>query len=67
MFGKLMKYELKSLSKGLLPLYGAILIVAAINAFMMGTSNEINVDGWAQVTAIMLYTALCVGVAVMTL
>lgn len=67
MFGKLMKYELKSLSKGLLPLYGAILVVAAINAFMMGTSDEINVDGWAQVTAIMLYTALCVGVAVMTL
>ncbi|MBS5145305.1 MAG: hypothetical protein KHY89_07335 [Butyricicoccus pullicaecorum] len=67
MFGKLMKYELKSLSKGLLPLYGAILIVAAINAVMMGTSAEINVDGWAQVTAIMLYTALCVSVAVMTL
>lgn len=67
MFGKLMKYELKSLSKGLLPLYGAILVVAAINAFMLGSSAEINVDGWAQITAIMLYTALCVSVAVMTL
>lgn len=67
MFGKLMKYEMKSLSKGLLPLYGAILVVAAINAFMFGSAGSMQMDGWAQVTAIMLYTALCVSVAVMTL
>lgn len=69
MFGKLMKYEMKSLSKGLLPLYGAVLLVAAMNAFMIGAgaSGEMEMDGWAQVTAIVLYTALCVSVAVMTL
>lgn len=67
MFGKLMKYEMKSLSKGLLPLYGAILVVAAINAFMFGSSGGMEMNDWARVTAIMLYTALCVSVAVMTL
>ena len=62
-----MKYEMKSLSKGLLPLYGAILVVAAINAFMFGSSGGMEMNDWALVTAIMLYTALCVSVAVMTL
>ena len=36
MFGKLMKYEMKSLTRGLLPLYGAILAVAVINRVLMG-------------------------------
>ncbi len=67
MFGKLMKYEMKSLSKGLLPLYGAVLVVAAINALIFGTSGSMEMNDWAQVTAIVLYTALCVSVAVMTL
>lgn len=66
MFGKLMKYEMKSLSRGLLPLYGAILVVAVINAFVFGT-NGMEAGGWAQAIAIMLYTALCVSIAVMTL
>lgn len=67
MFGKLMKYEMKSLSKGLLPLYGAVLVVAAINSLMFGFPMGMDTNGWAQTTAIMLYTALCVSVAVMTL
>ena len=34
MFGKLMKYEMKSLSKGLIPLYCAILAVSLINSII---------------------------------
>ena len=64
MFGKLMKYELKSLLKGLLPLYGAILAVALINAVMASFGIGNSIDGLPQVTAIMLYFGLCVAVAV---
>lgn len=67
MFGKLMKYEMKSLSKGLLPLYGAVIVVAIINSLMFNMKDSMGMDGWAQTTAIVLYTALCVSVAVMTL
>lgn len=68
MFGKLMKYELKSLSKGLVPLYGAILAVAFINQFMFWMNGTMQMDmDVPQMTAIMVYTALCVAVAVMTL
>lgn len=66
MFGKLMKYELKSLLKGLLPLYGAILAVALINAVMASFGIGNSIDGLPQVTAIMLYFGLCVAVAVVT-
>ncbi len=73
MFGKLMKYELKSLSKGLIPLYGAILAVALINSIMW--SFESNgpmsaggtIGGLSQLTAMMVYFGLCVAVAVVTL
>lgn len=40
MFGKLMKYEMKSLSKGLIPLYGAILAVALINSIMWSVGGN---------------------------
>ena len=66
MFGTLMKYELKSLLKGLLPLYGAILAVALINAVMASFGIGNSIDGLPQVTAIMLYFGLCVAVAVVT-
>ena len=66
MFEKLMKYELKSLLKGLLPLYGAILAVALINAVMASFGIGNSIDGLPQVTAIMLYFGLCVAVAVVT-
>lgn len=67
MFGKLMKYEMKSLSKGLIPLYGAVLAVALVNHFMLWANVEMNMDmAVPQMTAIMVYTALCVAVAVMT-
>ena len=66
MFGKLMKYELKSLLKGLLPLYGAILAVALINAVMASFGIGNSIDGLPQVTAMLLYFGLCVAVAVVT-
>lgn len=66
MFGKLMKYELKSLLKGLIPLYGAILAVAIVNAVMWSFGLGNGIDGLPQVTAIMVYFGLCVAVAVVT-
>lgn len=67
MFGKLMKYEMKSLSKGLFPLYGAVLAVALINHLMIWANGEMDMEmAVPQMTAIMVYTALCVAVAVMT-
>lgn len=76
MFGKLMKYELKSLSKGLIPLYGAILAVALINSIlwsfegssmMSSSTGGGTISGLSQLTAMMVYFGLCVAVAVVTL
>lgn len=72
MFGKLMKYEMKSLSKGLIPLYGAILAVALINSLMwsVGPSSPMSpggtIGGVSQLTAMMVYFGLCVAIAVVT-
>lgn len=68
MFGKLMKYEMKSLSKGLIPLYGAILAVALINSIMwsFGGPTDGTVGGLSQITALLVYFGLCVAIAVVT-
>ena len=68
MFGKLMKYEMKSLSKGLIPLYGAILAVALINSIMCnGPACHLQHDGGlSQITAMLVYFGLCVAIAVVT-
>lgn len=72
MFGKLMKYEMKSLSKGLIPLYGAILAVALINSIMWSvggngpTSTTSMISGLSQLTAMLVYFGLCVAIAVVT-
>ena len=72
MFGKLMKYEMKSLSKGLIPLYGAILAVALINSIMWSvsgngpTSTTSTISGLSQLTAMLVYFGLCVAIAVVT-
>lgn len=66
MFGKLMKYELKSLSKSLLPLYGAILAVALLNS-ILGSGGRISMNSLPQTVAISLYLGLCVSVGVATL
>ena len=72
MFGKLMKYEMKSLSKGLIPLYGAILAVALINSIMWSVggngpaSTSGTIGGLSQLTAMLVYFGLCVAIAVVT-
>lgn len=66
MFGKLMKYEMKSLTRGLLPLYGAILAVAVINRVLMGISLNSGM-GIPEVIAMMVYFGLCVAVGVVTI
>lgn len=70
MFGKLMKYEMKSLSRGLIPLYGAILAVALINSIMWSFGGDNPTDGTlgglSQVTAMLVYFGLCVAIAVVT-
>lgn len=68
MFGKLMKYEMKSLSKGLIPLYGAILAVALINSIMCNgpASTSGTIGGLSQITAMLVYFGLCVAIAVVT-
>ncbi len=72
MFGKLMKYEMKSLSKGLIPLYGAILAVALINSIMWSVggngpaSTAGTIGGLSQLTAMLVYFGLCVAIAVVT-
>ncbi|MEG2407137.1 MAG: ABC-2 transporter permease, partial [Clostridiales bacterium] len=37
MLGKLLKYELKSTARTFIPLYAAILVVAIVNGFTVGT------------------------------
>ena len=66
MFGKLMKYEMKSLTRGLLPLYGAILAVAVINRVLMGISFD-DRNGLPVIIAMMVYFGLCVAVGVVTI
>lgn len=72
MFGKLMKYEMKSLSKGLIPLYGAILAVALINSIMWSvggngpTSTSGTISSLSRITAMLVYFGLCVAIAVVT-
>lgn len=66
MFGKLMKYEMKSLTRGLLPLYGAILAVAVINRVLIGISLNSGM-GLPVIIAMMVYFGLCVAVGVVTI
>lgn len=72
MFGKLMKYEMKSLSKGLIPLYGAILAVALINSIMWSVggngpaSTSGTISSLSHITAMLVYFGLCVAIAVVT-
>ena len=34
MFGKLLKYEWKAMMKTMLPIYGATMVLAAVNGFL---------------------------------
>lgn len=46
MFGKLMKYELRSVMKDFLFVWIGILVVSVVNAFTMGYGNDPEVDGF---------------------
>ena len=68
---KLLRYELKSLSKGLLPIYGGVLLVALLNRFIFGYAMGQNMDlgllsSVMVITVFALYLIFIVGVAVMT-
>ena len=70
MFGKLMKYEMKSLSKGLIPLYGAVIVMSILNRILWAfdmTGHGSFLSGLPQVTAMMVYSGLCVAVGVLTI
>ncbi len=42
MFGKLMKYELKDCMRVFLPLWGAVLVLAAFNGFTLGRHSSVS-------------------------
>lgn len=65
---KLLKYEMKALSRGLLPLYGAVLVVALVNRIFAFFQQPVHLDGFPLILVSMgLYVGLIVAVAVMTL
>ena len=68
---KLLRYELKSLLRGLLPIYGAVLAVALCNRVLWLFPLSLHADGplsgIAAIIALSVYILLCIGVAVLTL
>jgi len=46
MFGKLLKYELRSVMKDFLFIWIGILVLSTVNAFTMGLGNDPDVDGF---------------------
>ena len=62
MLGKLMKYEFRSTGRTFLPLYGALIIIAALNRLLYNMHFETP-----KVIGTFLATMLIVGVAVITL
>lgn len=74
MLGKLLKYEFKSTSRILLPLYGALLLFAFINKiFFFGTSNNLNtvdfklLNGIPAAISIFTYGATMAAVFIVTI
>lgn len=69
MLRKLMKYEWKAVSRVLLPLYGAVLLIALVNRLLMLPSGGRFASSgaeWAQMIAMMVYFGLMVAVFVVT-
>ena len=46
MFGKLLKYELRSVMRDFLFVWIGILVLSTVNAFTMGLGNDPEVDGF---------------------
>lgn len=71
MLGKLLKYEIKSTARLLLPLYLAVLIFGVINRFLnpfniVETSNSLTLQTALSAFSMILYIALIIGILVMT-
>ncbi|TDP48324.1 hypothetical protein [Aminicella lysinilytica] len=71
MLGKLLKYEFKAMGRTLLPLYGALLAVAAILGLMINFSDAMNSTGIVgsimAVLIVVVYVVLLVAIVVMTM
>lgn len=48
MLGKLMKYEIKATGRTLIPLYIALLVLATIIKFFIGTGLSEKLEGWGH-------------------
>ena len=68
MLRKLMKYELRSVYQTMLPLYGAVLIIGAINAIFSGDripdDTVRNISGIVYIALLIAMATLCLVIAV---
>lgn len=62
MLGKLMKYEIKATARMFLPLFAALLILAVVNRFLLGSGSEIS-----TIISMAIYVFIMIGMFVMTL
>ena len=71
MLGKLLKYEIKSTARLLVPMYIAVLLFGLINRFLnpfnaVETSNSFTLHSVMSAFSMILYVGLIVGILVMT-
>lgn len=69
MLGKLIKYEFKATGRALLPLYGAVILLALINKFFLGdffTTESVTLGSIPQVIAMMVYVTTLIATFVVT-
>lgn len=71
MLGKLLKYEFKAMGRTLLPLYGALLAVAAILGLMINFSDAMNATGIIgsimAIVIVVVYVVLLIAIVIMTM
>jgi len=71
MLAKLMKYELKATARWFLPLYAAVLFLAALNRFLFGNPNyaggNLTVIQIASHISMVLYIIVVIGIMAVTL
>lgn len=71
MFGKLLKYEWKAMMKTMLPIYGATMVLAAVNGFLFqsilgGWIDRSALFSTMQTTALTLYMLILMIMGVFT-
>lgn len=71
MFGKLLKYEWKAMMKTMLPIYGATLVLAAVNGFLFqsilgGWMEHSSLFSTMQIAALTLYMLILAVMGVFT-